>query len=73
MCYQMPGPVGSVATLLCALNARVAERGNTRCTLSSTETAHRFYRAAGYTEDGPPNGKFGPRGGYPMSKQLSPR
>jgi hypothetical protein len=50
----------------------IAERGNKRCILHSTLTARRFYRAAGYTEDGPPDGKFGARGGYPMSKPLPP-
>ena len=38
--------------LLRALEARAAERGNTRCTLTSTETAHRFYQSAGYVDDG---------------------
>jgi hypothetical protein len=56
--------------LLGALEVRAIERGNTRCTLHSTLTARRFYRSAGYTEDGPPDGKFGARDGYPMSKPL---
>jgi GNAT superfamily N-acetyltransferase len=56
--------------MLRALEARATERGNSRCMLVSTETARRFYRDAGYTEDGPPQGKFGTTGSYPMSKRL---
>ena len=54
-----------------ALEARAQERGNTRCTLTSTETAHRFYQTVGYIDDGSPMGKFGTRSSYPMSKRLS--
>ena len=56
--------------MLGALEARAAERGNIRCTLTSTETARRFYNANGYVEDGPPVGEFGTTAGYPMTKQL---
>jgi hypothetical protein len=41
--------------MLGALEARATERGNVRCTLASTETARRFYQAAGYTEVAPPD------------------
>ena len=61
---------GVSAALLAALEARAAERGNARCSLLSTETAHRFYLARGYRDDGPSVGKFGSRGGYPMSKRM---
>jgi GNAT superfamily N-acetyltransferase len=57
--------------LLAALEARAAQRGNLRCNLFSTETAHRFYRARGYVDDGPPDRKYGMAGGYPMSKALA--
>jgi hypothetical protein len=57
--------------LLGALEIRAAERGNTRCTLTSTETAHRFYLSGGYIDDGAPVGKFGTRSGYQMSKRLA--
>jgi len=57
--------------LLGALEARAVERGNTRCTLTSTETARRFYRANGYAEDDLPVGNFGTSSGYPMSKVLA--
>ena len=57
--------------LLGALETRAVERGNTRCTLTSTETARRFYRANGYAEDGPPAGNFGTGSGYPMSRVLA--
>jgi GNAT superfamily N-acetyltransferase len=57
--------------LLMALETRAQERGNQRCTLLGTETAHRFYRAAGYVDDGPPQGKFGTSWSYPISKELA--
>ncbi len=62
---------GVSRALLVALETRAQERGNQRCTLLSTETAHRFYRSAGYVEDGPPQGKFGTTSSYPMSKELA--
>jgi GNAT superfamily N-acetyltransferase len=62
---------GVSRALLGALEARAVERGNTRCTLTSTETARRFYRASGYAEDGLPVGNFGTSSGYPMSKLLT--
>jgi GNAT superfamily N-acetyltransferase len=57
--------------LLMALETRAQERGNRRCTLLSTETAHRFYRSGGYVDDGPPQGKFGTTSSYPMWKELA--
>ena len=60
---------GVSRALLRALEARAAERGNTRCVLESTETARRFYLSAGYTEHGPPIVMFGTPC-YPMSKCL---
>lgn len=62
---------GASRMLLAALEARAAQRGNLCCTLFSTETAHRFYRAMGYVDDGPPDRKYGAAGGYPMSKTLA--
>jgi GNAT superfamily N-acetyltransferase len=74
LCYVSPDARfrGVSRALLRALESRAVERGSTRCTLHSTETARRFCRDAGYVEDGPPDGKFGASGGYPMSKQLVP-
>jgi GNAT superfamily N-acetyltransferase len=62
---------GVSTTLLAELEMRAIERGNTMCRLESTETAHRFYRARGYSETGPAGHKFGTRSGYPMSKTLA--
>ena len=59
--------------LLAALEARAGERGNTLCTLTSTETARRFYLANGYAEDGMPAGNFGTGSGHPMSRALASR
>jgi GNAT superfamily N-acetyltransferase len=61
---------GVSSALLAALERRAIERGNTRCTLESTETARRFYLARGYSENGPIGGKFGTAGGHPMTKHL---
>jgi GNAT superfamily N-acetyltransferase len=62
---------GVSRALLDALEARAAERGNIRCTLTSTETARRFYQANGYVEAGPAVGEFGATSGYPMVKLLT--
>ena len=64
---------GVSRAMLTALEVRALERGADRCTLLSTETAHRFYRAAGYIEDGAPQRKFGTTSSYPMSKRLTSR
>jgi GNAT superfamily N-acetyltransferase len=62
---------GVSRALLGALEARAVERGNIRCTLTSTGTARRFYTANGYIEDGRPAGDFGMSSGYPMAKLLT--
>jgi GNAT superfamily N-acetyltransferase len=62
---------GVSRAMLTALEARARERRAYRCTLLSTETAHRFYRSAGYIDDGAPQGKFGTTASYPMSKRLT--
>ena len=62
---------GVSRALLRALEARAVERGSVRCTLTSTETALRFYRANGYVEDGAPVGEFGTSSSYPMSKAVT--
>jgi GNAT superfamily N-acetyltransferase len=61
---------GVSSALLGALESRAMGRGNTQCTLESTETARRFYLARGYSENGPAGAKFGTAGGYPMTKRL---
>jgi GNAT superfamily N-acetyltransferase len=61
---------GVSSALLGALESRAMGRGNTRCTLESTETARRFYLARGYSESGPAGAKFGTAGGYPMTKRI---
>jgi predicted GNAT family acetyltransferase len=62
---------GVSTALLAVLETRAMERGNKRCTLTSTETARRFYLARGYSETGPADGKFGTVAGYPMFKRLA--
>ncbi len=43
---------GVSRAIMHALEARAKERGNTRCTLTSTQTARRFYLSGGYKEEG---------------------
>lgn len=62
---------GVSAMLLAALEARAIQRGaGGRVHLLSTETAHRFYLARGYRDEGPTVGKFGTAASYPMVKVL---
>lgn len=56
--------------MLRALEARAVQRGNIRCTLTSSGTAHRFYQSRGYVDNGPTAGKFGTRASYPMSRRV---
>jgi len=60
---------GISRAMLGALETRARERGSVRCTLTSTETAFRFYLAAGYIEYEPPVGKLD-NSGHQMSKLL---
>ena len=54
-----------------ALEVRARQRGNTRCTLTSTETARRFYLSGGYTQEGEVVLRFpGDWPEYTMSKTL---
>ena len=62
---------GVSRALLAALEARAAERGSTRCTLTSTKTAHRFYLSRGYVDSGPPLEESGARSDYRMFKRLA--
>ncbi len=58
------------SALLGALESHAMGRGNTRCTLESTETARQFYLAREYSENRPAGAKRGTAGGYPMTKHL---
>jgi GNAT superfamily N-acetyltransferase len=64
---------GVSRALIDALEDRAMRRGNVRCHLTSTETAHAFYLKAGYCDDGPAVHKFGTSGSYPMSRMLVAR
>jgi GNAT superfamily N-acetyltransferase len=61
---------GVSRALIHALEARAMERDNTICTLTSTETAHRFYQSCGYADNGPPAGKIGTIASYPMFRRI---
>jgi GNAT superfamily N-acetyltransferase len=62
---------GVSTALLEVLEKRALERDNSRCTLTSTETALCFYLARGYSQDGPADRTFGTTAGYPMFKHLT--
>ena len=62
---------GASKAMLAALEGIARECGAERCRLVSTETARRFYRSAGYVEDGPPQESFGSKASYPMAKRLA--
>ena len=61
---------GISKALLQQLEAKALELGNGMCSLTSTETARRFYLSAGYKERGLPT--VGVRSGYRMTRQLAP-
>lgn len=60
---------GVSRAMVAALEARAKERGATLCTLSSTQTARRFYLSCGYSESAAEPGSFAPLI-YPMQKML---
>jgi GNAT superfamily N-acetyltransferase len=62
--------LGVSKAILNQLEARARELGNKTCTLTSTETARRFYLAAGYVQFGPPEPGIGKGSSYRMVKQL---
>jgi predicted GNAT family acetyltransferase len=54
-----------------ALEAVAAGQGETRCTLTSTVTAHAFYLALGYTDVGTQVASFGGKPAYPMQREIT--
>jgi GNAT superfamily N-acetyltransferase len=60
---------GISKAILQRLEIYLRENGHARCTLSSTRTAHRLYRAAGY-EDAGPLRTWGRLNALPMTKRL---
>jgi len=63
---------GVSKTMLVALEQYLADEGHDRITLTSTETARRFYRSRGYVDAGVPE-FWGKLPGYPMAKLLKGR
>ena len=61
---------GISKAILQRLEARAREQGNTTCTLTSTETAYRFYQSGGYVQHGPPAAGIGRGSSYRMVKHL---
>lgn len=62
---------GVSRAMLAHMEAELAQAGLRKATLSSTETAHRFYLGAGWRDAGPVEMAFG-MPGYPMRKALAP-
>lgn len=62
---------GISRAMVAALENAARDFGNEACHLISTETARRFYLAAGYEEVGVPQGKFGTTSSFPMLKRLA--
>ena len=63
---------GVSRALMNALETRAIERGNVRCTLTSTETGRQFYLSGGYTQEGEAVLRFpGDCPGYKMFKPLT--
>jgi GNAT superfamily N-acetyltransferase len=62
---------GVSRAMLAQLEATAQAFGNDTSHLISTETARRFYLAAGYQQVGVPEGKFGTTSSYPMLKRFS--
>jgi GNAT superfamily N-acetyltransferase len=56
--------------LILALEARALCLGHTICTLTSTITAHGFYRTRGYTDAGAPITSFGGKPAFPMQRRI---
>jgi GNAT superfamily N-acetyltransferase len=59
---------GVSRAMLGALQARAIERGNLECTVTSTKTAHRFYRSNDYVDDAVSS--IPSAGSHPMRKVL---
>jgi GNAT superfamily N-acetyltransferase len=60
---------GVSKALLGAMESAMREAGVAEGRLQATETAHRFYRDAGWQDTGEPRAD-GPLGGWPMRKRL---
>jgi len=63
--------IGVSEALLARMERSIRDRGFGEAMPTSIETAHRFYRSAGWSDSGPPQQKFGVASVYPMSKKLA--
>ncbi|MBZ8133387.1 GNAT family N-acetyltransferase [Afifella sp. IM 167] len=62
---------GASKALLAHMEQEMRDQGVAEARLTSTATAHRFYRASGWTDAGEPGKMFGIAKAHPMRKQLS--
>ena len=56
--------------LMLAMERCAAGWGHASCHLTSTVTAHRFYRAYGYRDAGEPVASFGGKSAFPMRRAI---
>jgi hypothetical protein len=65
-------PHFAVSVVHCSAHSKLGQSNEAMSValLISTETAHRFYHANGYIDDGLPVGEFGTNAGHPMVKNL---
>lgn len=62
--------MGVSRALLGNIEERLRADGREQVTLTSTQTAHRFYLSRGYADRGPPQPWRGGRHVFPMAKRL---
>jgi GNAT superfamily N-acetyltransferase len=62
---------GVSKALLAAMEQRAARGGATECSLTSSTTAHDFYRRYGYQATGPAVPSFGGMLSFPMRRQIA--
>jgi GNAT superfamily N-acetyltransferase len=63
---------GVSKALMSRLEEKARELGHTTCTLTSTETARRFYLSVGYKQQSSSRNPLAPSSTYLMIKQISP-
>lgn len=62
---------GVSKSLVRAMETRAAASGHALCTLTSTVTAHAFYRGCGYEDAGEPIRSFGGKPAFPMRRAIA--
>ncbi|PZQ45593.1 MAG: GNAT family N-acetyltransferase [Micavibrio aeruginosavorus] len=63
--------MGISKNMLMKLEERIMSLNLKTATLTSTQTAHSFYRSQGFIDSAPPTVGFGNKASYPMNKNVS--